>query len=120
VVEIVHTERDRGPAHAPGVRIPVVDDDPRVLTDLPQILLTDDLVRRTPEEHPEPFQCPAPVAHAHDAVQIHPGSLLTVARKVDHSADRNSSDGKVRTGTAGAMRRSRPGGRLAADSVLCW
>src|SRR5215469_5624528 len=43
-VEAGHTERDHRLAHPLGPYAPIVDDDPRVLTDLPQLLLADDLV----------------------------------------------------------------------------
>jgi hypothetical protein len=46
VVEAGHPERDHRPAHPFGPHIAIVDDNPRVLTDLPQVLPADDLVRR--------------------------------------------------------------------------
>jgi hypothetical protein len=63
------------PPHPIGAQITIVNDDPRrrVLTDLPQVLLADDLVRRSAEECLEPRQRGGPVAHRHDAVQIHRG-----------------------------------------------
>jgi hypothetical protein len=71
VVEVGHAERDHGAAHPCGPHVPVVDDDPRVLADLPQILLADDLVRRPPEEHLEPLLRCRTVTYAHNAVQVH-------------------------------------------------
>jgi hypothetical protein len=56
VIEAGHPERDHGSAHPVGSHVAIVDDDPGVLTDLPQVLLADDLIGRPPEEGREPWQ----------------------------------------------------------------
>jgi hypothetical protein len=60
VVQAGHTERDHRPAHPFGPHVPIVGHDPRVLTDLPQVLLAEDRVRRAPEEHPRTTAGPWP------------------------------------------------------------
>ncbi|MFJ6699812.1 hypothetical protein ACIQM4_27600 [Streptomyces sp. NPDC091272] len=92
VVEVMHAERDHGSAYSLSAHVSIVNDDPRVLTDLPQVLLTDDLVRWPPEERLELLHCPGPVTHAHDAVQVHSDPSSESFQKLDHSCERKSSD----------------------------
>ena len=56
VIEAGHPERNHGSAHPVTSHVPIVDDDPGILTDLPQVLLADDLIGRPPEEGREPWQ----------------------------------------------------------------